>query len=179
MAVLENDQIKYINKVLKELSSESDRASAILLGAEIDSALRTIIEKYLLEPLGNSSQLLEQDAVLGSFSAKIEICYRLGLISKLIHRELHLIRKIRNKFAHHTIGISFDTQPVKDWVSNLKISQWVLEGRRDIAEDGILDSKKDKFILSGATVITLLTSLGNRIQKVKEKEPEIDGCNSN
>ncbi len=147
------------------------------MGAQIDSALLTILENYLLCSKGNSSRLLEQDAPLGSLSAKIEISYRLGLTSSLMHRELHLIRKIRNIFAHPPLGVSFEKEPIKNWISELRIPQWTLEGRKDLLESGMFSSNKNKFILSGAATITLLTSIGNRIQKVEKHTPEFNGEN--
>jgi hypothetical protein len=40
--------VSYAQKVLDEMEKESDRATAILLGAELDDTLGQILEKHLL-----------------------------------------------------------------------------------------------------------------------------------
>ena len=42
--------VSYAQKVLDEMEKESDRATAILLGAELDDTLGQILEKHLLPP---------------------------------------------------------------------------------------------------------------------------------
>lgn len=37
---------------------------------------------------------------LSNFGGKISMCYSLGLMEKIIIDDLHLVRKIRNAFAH-------------------------------------------------------------------------------
>ena len=48
----------------------------------------------------DSDSLIEGQGPLSSFSARIQICNRLGLIDDSLARVLHLIRKIRNAMAH-------------------------------------------------------------------------------
>jgi hypothetical protein len=45
--------------------------------------------------------------------------FRLGLIDRQFARHLHLIRKIRNDFAHETKGASLDASPHRDRVREL------------------------------------------------------------
>lgn len=79
---------------------ESDRAAAVLGAAKLDFQLKKLIEKTLLSPYNKGDNILNDSKALGTFSARIHIAYRLGLINKELARALHLIRKIRNKFAH-------------------------------------------------------------------------------
>src|SRR5437899_2802276 len=93
-----------INDVLEAVGCENPRAAAIVLGAELDWALRDVLESYFL-PANSVSQkyglsLFGPDEAAGSFSARIELAYRAGLIPDWCQRELHLIRKVRNEFAH-------------------------------------------------------------------------------
>src|SRR6202008_1198062 len=44
--------------------------------------------------------------------SKIDICYLLGFISLGTHRDLHLIRKIRNDFAHSASPIDFTNDAI-------------------------------------------------------------------
>jgi hypothetical protein len=69
--------------------------------------------------VGNQDDLLNGDSPLSSFSSRINICYRLGLIEPKFTRALHLVRKIRNIFAHETSGSSLDSGSHRDRVREL------------------------------------------------------------
>lgn len=56
---------------------------------------------------------------LSTFSAKIQITYRLGLIDKDIAHALNLVRRIRNSFAHELSGISLSNGAHSDRVKEL------------------------------------------------------------
>ncbi len=45
---LSDDGVQYAQKVLDEMQKESDRSTAILLGAELDDTLGQILERHLL-----------------------------------------------------------------------------------------------------------------------------------
>src|SRR5262249_48186648 len=85
-----------------DFSTESDRAAVIVGAAQLDNLLRQILERYLLPVAGSKDDLLDSDAGLGTFSARTHACFRLGLIDPDLTRALHLIRRIRNDFAHET-----------------------------------------------------------------------------
>ncbi|MDP3830347.1 MAG: hypothetical protein Q8Q47_03695, partial [Ignavibacteriaceae bacterium] len=94
---------------VNEFIAESDRAAVILGTAKLDFLLYQILTKYFIPVAGSSDDLLEGDSPLTTFSSKINICYRLGIIDTQFARTLHLIRKIRNSFAHEISGCNLDT----------------------------------------------------------------------
>lgn len=65
---------------------------------------------------------------MGTFSAKIDLAYRIGLISLDEKSSFHLIRKIRNEFAHSSEEISFESDIIKDRISELfKLHKEILD----------------------------------------------------
>jgi DNA-binding MltR family transcriptional regulator len=60
------------------------------------------------------------NAPFSSFSSKIDVAYRLGAISNRLCRDLHLVRKIRNDFAHNIEGCHFSDQKVNNRVRELR-----------------------------------------------------------
>jgi len=171
-AFLDSAQIDYMNRVLHEAYRESDRAAAILIGAEIDSALRSLIQAFILPPTNKSTNLLQSDAPLGTMASRIEIAYRLGLISVRLHRELHLLRRVRNEFAHHLAGFGFGDSPARDLCYELAIPQWVLDGRPELSAELSLNAPRNRFTLSGACGVALLSGLPPRVETVSPKAPE-------
>lgn len=106
-------------KFVEEFKSESDRAAVILGAAKLDALLYQILDRYLLPSLSSSDELLEGDSPLSTFSSRINSCYRLGLISAEFAKALHLIRRIRNSFAHELSGCSLEHGPHADRLKSL------------------------------------------------------------
>jgi hypothetical protein len=111
----------WLEAVHREFESESDRAAAIVVGAMLDEALKSLLRKRLVAPVREDRSLLDGvNAPLDSFSARVDAAFQLGVISRYLARDLHLIRKIRNEFAHHPLECTFQTQRIKDWVRALE-----------------------------------------------------------
>jgi len=90
------DEFRQFRSFNNEFKSESDRAAVVLGAALLDSLLHQLIDAYLLpKPKQNKEdELLEGSSPLATFSARIKMCYRLGLIDKEFLKALDLIRKI-------------------------------------------------------------------------------------
>jgi hypothetical protein len=108
-----------ISRFVDEFKEESDRAAVILGAAKIDSILAQILDRYMLASLSSSDELLDGDSPLATFSARINTCYRLGLIDPDFAKALHLTRKIRNSFAHEVSGVSLESGAHADRINSL------------------------------------------------------------
>ena len=105
---------------LNQLNDESSRGKAIISGSYLDDLLSNIIASFLI--VGSSSKRLLEgySPPIGSFSARIDMAYSLGLIKEKEKHELDLIRKIRNRFAHD-VNCNFDDPKIIDWCKNLQM----------------------------------------------------------
>jgi len=93
------------------ISEESDRGAVIVAASILDESLGEILKAFLLQPAANNDGLLDGAyAPLGSFSAKIELSFRLGIISKSIRRQLMLFKSIRNDVAHRLSVASLEDE---------------------------------------------------------------------
>jgi mannitol operon repressor len=103
-------------------------------------------------------QLVEgANAPLGTFSARIEACYALGLTSDDEHNDLTLIRRIRNEFAHN-IETTFGTPSIVSRCSQLRLK----------AED-YGDVKVGSAGQFQTAAISVITNLINRPQYVSQE----------
>lgn len=109
--------------IANAFAKETDRAAAIVAAAMLDDSLANLLEALLVRPDKDERSIVRGDqAPLGTFSARINAAHQLGLISRYFVRDLHLIRKIRNDFAHNPQDLSFDTSSVKGRVAALESS---------------------------------------------------------
>jgi hypothetical protein len=110
------DLQKNIDSLKKEFQDASDRAVAIVAGSFLEELLTEILNNFLVEVENqqDSMSIFSGNDILSSFSSKIKMSFRLGLISKDEHRVLNVIRQIRNNFAHELHDVSFSTQSISD-----------------------------------------------------------------
>jgi DNA-binding MltR family transcriptional regulator len=128
---------------LEEFQNESPRAAAIIGAAFLDEQLRKLLVSFLVdrkravdELIGNENR---SNRPLSAFSARIRAAYCLGLISKDERDDLHMIRRIRNRFAHRLHDLSFDDKEIVDRCNSLEIP-------RSLPLD--FDSHRDKFVIA-------------------------------
>lgn len=104
---------------MDEFVTESDRAAVILGAAKIEALLGQILDKHLLPSPSTSDDLLEGDAPLATFSSKIKICHRLGIIDTHFCKLLNTFRRLRNGFAHEVTHSTLDASAARDRVLSL------------------------------------------------------------
>jgi len=128
-------EVELMLELTNEFQNESDRAAAVLVAAYLDYLLGELIAaKMTVEPEEVEKMLYQKgNGPLGTFSARINTAYCLGLLSKDELRDLNLIRKIRNDFAHQLIGMSFDTEIIANRCRELKSAK--VSGAPDFSRD--------------------------------------------
>jgi hypothetical protein len=124
------DTEEYLKKKIAEvlsfrnaLTSETDRGCALFAAAYLDKALSDLLFCALAYDKNIDKELFEgSNSPLASFSSRIKMAYYLGKISKTERRDLDLIRKIRNEFAHNADPIDFEEAKIKSQCTELSFS---------------------------------------------------------
>jgi hypothetical protein len=92
-----------------EMRHVSDRVAAISSAAYLDNAIGlALITRFI--PLGKTwrDQIFDgATAPLSTFSSKAKIGYVIGLYGPNTYKDIDIIRKIRNEFAHNIGPLSF------------------------------------------------------------------------
>lgn len=84
-----------------DLSRETDRGCALMAAEYCSTTLRGLLEAAFVEDRKAVAKVLDDaKGGLSSFAERIDFAYLMGLLSPSARRELHLIRSIRNAFAH-------------------------------------------------------------------------------
>ena len=105
--------------VIEEIKKQSDRAAAILAVSFLEDRLAALLQARLVDEPKIVRKMFSGSGPLATFSAKIDMCFLLGIIEKSRHRELHLVRNIRNKFAHGLEALTFETPEIRDQCETL------------------------------------------------------------
>lgn len=117
---LEEIGVEIIKSMDEEFRHESDRVVAIVGAAYLESLFEHLFQALFIDDAEEMDRLLRADAPLGSFGARCQLAYCLGLIAKDQLDDLRIIGKIRNSFAHNFNSLTFNGPPVRDLCVNLK-----------------------------------------------------------
>jgi mannitol operon repressor len=112
-------ELEQIQETIAEIEGGSDRAAAIVAAAFVEDHLATALQRRMRENAKIVAELFRSSGPLGSFSAKIDMAFLLGLITEEAHKELHAIRAIRNLFAHTLGKLSFNSGRILNLSNNL------------------------------------------------------------
>lgn len=118
-------RIEELDSKIQEFFSivnDADDLTCVLLSVNyLDELLRTILNTRLKESKVTENILNPSSGFLGTFSARIDMTYCLGMLDKKVYNDLRVIAQIRNIFAHSFESISFDSPEV---VKLLNQFQW-------------------------------------------------------
>lgn len=135
------DLVKDFERIWKSLKNESERGSIIVAAAICDDILINIISKRLIPIEDQKRSLFKGDSsLISNFSARIDMAYSLGCISENMRKSLHIIRDLRNDFAHASVPICMQDSSVKDRLKNL------LELNRKFVEFFWKEARSDIFL---------------------------------
>lgn len=103
-------------RISSAIEGESDRGVALLLAATLDNQLAQMLRSAMVDSHISDKLIFDERAPLSSFSARIDASLAMGQIDAGVHRDLEMVRKIRNLFAHHPMDLDFKDQQVYDQI---------------------------------------------------------------
>lgn len=119
-------ELAHTQTLFRELEGQSDRGAAIVGVALVEDTITTALYSYLGSHPKAWKRLFHGSAPMANFGAKIDLCRLLGLMSDHIYSDLHIMRGIRNQFAHQVMHeadlsqLTFTTPHIKDKCMSLK-----------------------------------------------------------
>lgn len=163
-------------KFFDVLNDEPDFSVVVVSCAYLDACLGSILEKHLIQSEVSTKLLDVRSGVLGSFSARSDACYALGLISKRIYQDLLALAGLRNQFAHHHLMLDFDAAGICQMCASLKYAETLERFDMDNGElmfkPGQLEDARTRFVMTVVLIsqrLLLIALEVKRIEKVDSK----------
>jgi hypothetical protein len=153
--------------IIDEIRGQSDRITGIVASAFLEDELADVILSRLYTNSDVKGNLFKgDDAPFGAFYGKIEIGFALGLYTNETRKDMHYIRKIRNRFAHHSAPASFDDpMNIAEWCDAMTV---LMRASENLSSFGIPEmppfdisalTRRDKFILSVQVIMNWLVTV--------------------
>jgi hypothetical protein len=161
-------------EIIDAFAAESDRAAVILAAAKLDELLAELLRSVLQPSPLAQDELFDTERPLSTFSAKIHLAHRLGLFDPAFARALHLVRRIRNSFAHETAKAQFDQSPHRDRIRELAAlwdSPEDLDSIGLILANGPFKGRPQASVLFHAAVGSLIARLQHMIRGIPRIKP--------
>jgi DNA-binding MltR family transcriptional regulator len=112
-------------QVATEFHNKNDRSTAILGAAFLEAHLGQLLGSFFVENCSEETSLLKPDHPLGTFNARVDAAYCLGLISSMEHHDLTLIVQIQHQFSNQVYGAAFTDDGIRDKCFQLRIPREV------------------------------------------------------
>ncbi len=126
-----------VMKLLAQSRDHSDRELALVAASVLEAFLAEVFQLTLGQIAEQELQasLEDQGGALYSFAHKIQIGVCIGLLDSAQHHDLSLVRKIRNKFAHTLMPLSFEDEPVRGLCSGFRSLEAMTKSFTDMSEE--------------------------------------------
>lgn len=105
----------------REINKQRDRGAGIIAAAVLQDILLEAIKSRLDRGTPIEPNLFKQGGALGSFGTQIDLGFLMGLYPETIRKSLHIVRVIRNDFAHNVHPVSFRSQ--RDNCAKLRLNK--------------------------------------------------------
>lgn len=152
----QNPHLKEFYPMLGQLNKESHRGAVVLSCSFIEDQLRNILASFLIETKETEKLLEGFNAPLGTLSSRAVMAHSLGLITDREYKEIEILKKIRNEFAHN-FKATFNDQKIIDLCKTLKFSA------KDYG-----DVVVDAFGQYNTAAVSLIINLTNRAHYVSK-----------
>jgi DNA-binding MltR family transcriptional regulator len=113
--------IEKIVTVFEEATTASDREAAIVIFCLVDDLATDFFRRKLTGRVssGVDETFLTGNGILASAHNKIALLAGLEWIANETYRNITLLRKIRNEFAHHVEYKHFEDRPICNYINSL------------------------------------------------------------
>jgi hypothetical protein len=154
-----------VEAIMDSLQDKDDLHVAIIAVSIVEATLEHLIVTRL--PRTNKeflSRLFQRMGPLSDFNSKILIAEAFGMLTGPLANELHVMRNVRNAFAHAKVPISFSSEAVEAELRRLRMIEAMKSVHMPIPEGA-----PAKLNLEGKSAFLLGTS-ANHHERDREQE---------
>jgi DNA-binding MltR family transcriptional regulator len=152
-------------KLSAEFQHKSDRTTAILGAAYLETNLGQLISYFFVPSAIETGILLADSGPLCSFGSRLKAAYGMGLISKNEYHDLNLIYEMRNIFVSDGEVVSFSDNGVREKCFRLKIP-------RDMLLPGETRTPRHLFVFTSTILSQHLALRTQMAENERRKTPD-------
>jgi DNA-binding MltR family transcriptional regulator len=147
--------IEQIVTVLEDAVKASDREAAIVIFCLVDDLATAFFRRKLTGKVssGIDDTFLTGNGMLSTAHNKIALLAGLEWIRHSTYRNLTLMRKVRNEFAHHVEYKSFDDKPICNYINSMETHETRILDTLEEEERPVKLLTRSKFLVRSALCV--------------------------
>ena len=120
-AAVVNDEVELdnLNRFMRLIGEQDERAMVLSLATFIEDTLGRLLLAYFRDCKATRELVEGFSAPLGTLGSRIKAVYAVGLVTEDQFRDMEILRKIRNQFAHNWEGVSLQRNDIAAMVGQL------------------------------------------------------------
>lgn len=115
----DKEPLSDLNRFMRLLNGQDERIMVLSLAAFLEEALGRLLLAYFRDCKATRDLVEGFNAPLGTLSSRIKAAYSFGLATEDQFKDMEILRKVRNLFAHTWEGISFERNEIAAMVGQL------------------------------------------------------------
>jgi hypothetical protein len=144
----ELEMLRSLGRFMAVIGHQDERAMVLSMAAFLEDTLGRILLAYLRDCKATRDLVEGFNAPLGTLSARIRAAYSFGLIEESTFKDLEILRRIRNHFAHDWEGVSLQRNDIAALLGQLQPRKTASTSREPLERPWKADGDKGKLLES-------------------------------
>lgn len=111
--------LKKLNRFLSLVGKQDDRAMVLSLATFLEDTLGRLVLAYFRTCKATKELVEGFNAPLGTLGSRIKASYAFGLVTEDQFKDMEILRKVRNQFAHNWEGVSLERNDIQAMIGQL------------------------------------------------------------
>jgi hypothetical protein len=127
----DRDEIDNLNRFLTLVGKQDERAMVLSLATFLEDTLGRLLQAYFRDCKATRELVEGFNAPLGTLGSRIKAVWAFGLVTEDQFKDMEILRKIRNHFAHNWEGVSLarnDIAAMLGQLSRYNFDQTLVDG---------------------------------------------------
>ncbi|MDN7899788.1 MltR family transcriptional regulator [Burkholderia cepacia] len=108
-----------LNRFMDTIQEQDDQAMVLSLATFLEDTLGRLLLAYFRSCKATKDLVEGFNAPLGTFGSRIKSVYAFGLVTDDQFKDMEILRKVRNHFAHNWEDISFERNDIQALIGQL------------------------------------------------------------
>lgn len=121
VAIVAKDEVELdsLNRFMRVVGEQDERAMVLALATFIEDTLGRLLLAYFRNCKATRELVEGFSAPLGTLGSRIKVAYAVGLVTEEQFKDMEILRKVRNQFAHNWEGVSLERNDIAAMVGQL------------------------------------------------------------
>jgi DNA-binding MltR family transcriptional regulator len=162
----ERYSLEKLNRFMSAIRKQDDQAMVLSLATFLEDTLGRLLLAYFRSCKATKDLVEGFNAPLGTFGSRIKAVYAFGLVTDDQFKDMEILRKVRNHFAHNWEGVTFERNDIQALIGQLSgytVDHKPIEG-----------GPREKLLATLSTCcMELQVFLGRLVDGMTEKAPDV------